>query len=111
MQRGYYGPKDPMRAPLFPLLCRNERNRTVLPVFEDAPAGLAAGRAAGMRAVALATAHTAAELGADVVVRDPSAVSVQVGDGIPAIGTNGWDRPVVSGMRPKSVRYSDAFDR
>ncbi len=47
-------------------------------VFEDAPAGLAAGRAAGMRTVALTTRHTAAELDADVVVRDLSAVSAQV---------------------------------
>lgn len=52
-------------------------------VFEDAPAGLAAGRAAGMTTVALTTTHTAAELDADVVVRDLSAVSVLVGaDGV-----------------------------
>lgn len=50
-------------------------------VFEDAPAGLAAGRAAGMTTVALTTTHTASELDADVVVRDLSAVSVLVGDG------------------------------
>ncbi|NLU66295.1 HAD family hydrolase [Streptomyces sp. HNM0574] len=47
-------------------------------VFEDAPAGLEAGRAAGMRTVALATTHTADELRADVVVDDLSAVSAQV---------------------------------
>jgi sugar-phosphatase len=47
-------------------------------VFEDAPAGLTAGRAAGMRTVALATTHERSELLADVVVRDLSAVSVQV---------------------------------
>ncbi|MEU9235418.1 HAD-IA family hydrolase [Streptomyces subrutilus] len=58
-------------------------------VFEDAPAGLAAGRAAGMRTVALTTTHTAAELDADVVVRDLSAVSVQVGAGGLTIGTAG----------------------
>ncbi|MEV5980503.1 HAD-IA family hydrolase [Streptomyces sp. NPDC052114] len=46
-------------------------------VFEDAPAGLAAGRAAGMRTVALTTTHTADELTADVVVKDLSAVSAQ----------------------------------
>jgi sugar-phosphatase len=40
-------------------------------VLEDAPAGVAAGRAAGMRVVGLATTHTSAELaGADVVVAD-----------------------------------------
>ncbi|MFC5803749.1 HAD-IA family hydrolase [Streptomyces formicae] len=46
-------------------------------VFEDAPAGLAAGRAAGMTTVALATTHDPAELDADIVVRDLSAVSAQ----------------------------------
>ncbi|WP_327322348.1 HAD family hydrolase [Streptomyces sp. NBC_01210] len=46
-------------------------------VFEDAPAGLTAGRAAGMRTVGLATTHQRSELVADVVVRDLSAVSVQ----------------------------------
>ncbi|MEU8778265.1 HAD-IA family hydrolase [Streptomyces sp. NPDC048606] len=47
-------------------------------VFEDAPAGLAAGRAAGMRTVALATTHPAEELDADVVLKDLSAVSALV---------------------------------
>ncbi|MGP4044439.1 HAD family hydrolase [Streptomyces sp. 2A115] len=47
-------------------------------VFEDAPAGLQAGRAAGMTTVALATTHEAAELDADVVVDDLSAVSALV---------------------------------
>ncbi|KOG64504.1 phosphatase [Streptomyces griseoflavus] len=46
-------------------------------VFEDAPAGLASGRAAGMTTVALTTTHRADELSADVVVGDLSAVSVQ----------------------------------
>lgn len=46
-------------------------------VFEDAPAGLTSGRAAGMTTVALTTTHTAPELSADVVVRDLSAVSAQ----------------------------------
>ncbi|MEE4424613.1 HAD-IA family hydrolase [Streptomyces bugieae] len=50
-------------------------------VFEDAPAGLAAGRAAGMTTVALTTTHPAAELLADVVVPDLSAVSAQATDG------------------------------
>ncbi|WP_042800653.1 HAD-IA family hydrolase [Streptomyces sp. C] len=50
-------------------------------VFEDAPAGLAAGRAAGMRTVALTTTHPAAELDADVVVRNLSAVSALVSEG------------------------------
>ncbi|MGY0022661.1 HAD family hydrolase [Streptomyces sp. cg35] len=44
-------------------------------VFEDAPAGLTAGRAGGMTTVALTTTHEAHELSADVVVKDLSAVS------------------------------------
>ncbi|MFJ8035899.1 MULTISPECIES: HAD family hydrolase [unclassified Streptomyces] len=47
-------------------------------VFEDAPAGLRAGRAAGMTTVALATTHPAQELDADLVVRDLSALSALV---------------------------------
>ncbi|WP_320777517.1 HAD family hydrolase [Streptomyces sp. CRN 30] len=47
-------------------------------VFEDAPAGLRAGRAAGMTTVALATTHRADELEADLVVEDLSALSVLV---------------------------------
>ncbi|MCQ4043493.1 HAD-IA family hydrolase [Streptantibioticus rubrisoli] len=50
-------------------------------VFEDAPAGLQAGRAAGMRTVALATTHDPAELDADVLVKDLSQVSAQVDGG------------------------------
>ncbi|MEU4895853.1 HAD-IA family hydrolase [Streptomyces sp. NPDC044780] len=50
-------------------------------VFEDAPAGLAAGRAAGMRTVALATTTDRSELAADIVVEDLSAVSARVIDG------------------------------
>ena len=46
-------------------------------VFEDAPLGLDSGRAAGMRTVALATTHARAELVADVVVDDLSAVSAR----------------------------------
>ncbi|MGW5621789.1 HAD family hydrolase [Streptomyces olivaceus] len=47
-------------------------------VFEDAPAGLQAGRAAGMRTVALATTHRPGELDADLVVTDLSALSALV---------------------------------
>ncbi|MGX1973352.1 HAD family hydrolase [Streptomyces kronopolitis] len=50
-------------------------------VFEDAPVGLTAGRAAGMVTVALATTHRAEELSADVVVPDLSAVSAQATNG------------------------------
>ncbi|CAL9393687.1 HAD family hydrolase [Streptomyces sp. enrichment culture] len=49
-------------------------------VFEDAPAGLQAGRAAGMRTVALATTHRPGELDADLVVTDLSALSALVTD-------------------------------
>ncbi|MEQ8142259.1 HAD family hydrolase [Streptomyces sp. OP7] len=49
-------------------------------VFEDAPAGLQAGRAAGMTTVALATTHRAGELTADLVVDDLSALSALVTD-------------------------------
>jgi sugar-phosphatase len=47
-------------------------------VLEDAPAGLAAGRAGGMTTVALTTTHEAHELTADVVVKDLSAVAALV---------------------------------
>ncbi|MDT7843971.1 HAD-IA family hydrolase [Streptomyces justiciae] len=50
-------------------------------VFEDAPAGLAAGRAAGMTTVALTTTHQAHELEADLVVENLSALSALVTDG------------------------------
>ncbi|MFD8227652.1 HAD-IA family hydrolase [Streptomyces massasporeus] len=49
-------------------------------VFEDAPAGLAAGRAAGMTTVALTTTHQAHELRADLVVENLSALSALVTD-------------------------------
>ncbi|MFD0553895.1 HAD family hydrolase [Streptomyces rectiviolaceus] len=58
-------------------------------VFEDAPAGLTAGRAAGMTTVALATTHTVGELVADVVVKDLSAVSAQATEGGVEITTEG----------------------
>ncbi|MCX5556257.1 HAD family hydrolase [Streptomyces sp. NBC_00038] len=47
-------------------------------VFEDAPAGLQAGRAAGMTTVALATTHQSHELDADLVVENLSALSALV---------------------------------
>ncbi|MFI7385722.1 HAD-IA family hydrolase [Streptomyces sp. NPDC049813] len=50
-------------------------------VFEDAPAGLAAGRAGGMTTVALTTTHPAHELTADVVVPDLSAVAALATEG------------------------------
>ncbi|MER5516388.1 HAD family hydrolase [Streptomyces sp. NPDC002763] len=56
-------------------------------VFEDAPAGLQAGRAAGMTTVALATTHQADELDADLVVPDLSALSALVTDHVVEIST------------------------
>ncbi|MFC9509057.1 HAD family hydrolase [Streptomyces sp. NPDC057002] len=47
-------------------------------VFEDAPAGLTAGRAAGMTTVALTTTHRAHELDADLTVENLSALSALV---------------------------------
>ncbi|QWB26755.1 MULTISPECIES: HAD family hydrolase [Streptomyces] len=47
-------------------------------VFEDAPAGLTAGRAAGMTTVALTTTHQAHELEADLIVENLSALSALV---------------------------------
>lgn len=52
-------------------------------VFEDAPAGLRAGRAAGMLTVALATTHRAGELDADLVVDDLAALrALATGGGV-----------------------------
>ncbi|MFF4488374.1 HAD family hydrolase [Streptomyces sp. NPDC001544] len=50
-------------------------------VFEDAPAGLQAGRAAGMTTVALTTTHQTHELVADLVVENLAALSALVTDG------------------------------
>ncbi|GGP74316.1 HAD-IA family hydrolase [Streptomyces abikoensis] len=47
-------------------------------VVEDSPAGLAAGRAAGMTTIALTTTHPAEKLEADVIVEDLTAVSAHV---------------------------------
>jgi sugar-phosphatase len=58
-------------------------------VFEDAPAGLAAGRAAGMTTVALATTQGAHELDADLVVKDLSALSALVEGGSVEVSTRG----------------------
>jgi sugar-phosphatase len=58
-------------------------------VFEDAPAGLRAGRAAGMTTVALTTTHQAHELTADLVVNDLSALSALVGAGGVEISVRG----------------------
>jgi sugar-phosphatase len=51
-------------------------------VFEDAPAGIEAARAAGMTAIGVATTYPAAKLSlADAVVRDLSQVRVHTNDG------------------------------
>ncbi|WP_419993496.1 HAD-IA family hydrolase [Streptomyces boninensis] len=52
-------------------------------VFEDAPVGLASGRAAGMTTVALTTTHRSDELDADVTVQDLSHVRAEeAGQGV-----------------------------
>ncbi|WP_380167931.1 HAD-IA family hydrolase [Jannaschia sp. R86511] len=52
-------------------------------VVEDAPAGLSAGRAAGMTTLAVTTTHSAAELDADRVVGDLAGVTMtRTGDGV-----------------------------
>lgn len=48
-------------------------------VFEDAPAGLAAARAAGASTVAVTTTHTADQLEADLIVPDLTAVHIERG--------------------------------
>ncbi|MFF4161196.1 HAD-IA family hydrolase [Streptomyces sp. NPDC001678] len=47
-------------------------------VVEDSPAGLAAGRAAGMTTIALTTTHAAEKLEADVTVEDLTALRAHV---------------------------------
>ncbi len=49
-------------------------------VIEDAPAGIAAGRAAGMTVWAVTTTHDAHELDADVVAADLSELTGRLGD-------------------------------
>jgi sugar-phosphatase len=50
-------------------------------VVEDSPAGISAGHAAGARVLAITTSHDPAELmGADVIVRDLSCLSVKLTD-------------------------------
>jgi|TARA_B110000090_G_scaffold199603_1_gene239694 beta-phosphoglucomutase len=46
-------------------------------VFEDALAGIEAGKAAGSKVIALATSHKRAELNADLVINDFSEIDVQ----------------------------------
>jgi sugar-phosphatase len=51
-------------------------------VIEDAPAGIAAARAAGMRVIGLASTYKAEKLSeADVVVKDFRELSVKTSDG------------------------------
>jgi sugar-phosphatase len=56
-------------------------------VVEDAPVGLAAGRAAGMRSIAVTTTHSARELAADAVV-----------EGLHRV----WATPVPGGLRVRA---------
>lgn len=63
--------------------------RTDIVVFEDAPSGVRAGKAAGFKVVGLITSHTiqqVKEAGADWIVKDLSSVSVkEVKDGVATI--------------------------
>lgn len=57
-----------------------ERPESTVLVFEDAPAGVRAGKAAGFKVCALATTHDVDQLreaGADWIVRDMRSVSVR----------------------------------
>ena len=49
-------------------------------VFEDAPAGLAAARAAGAGTIAVTTTHTADQLEADLIVTDLTSIRIEQGD-------------------------------
>jgi len=56
----------------------NERSDLV--VFEDAPSGIKAGKAAGFKVVGLATTHTLAQVkdaGADWIVQDMRSISIE----------------------------------
>lgn len=70
-------------------------------VFEDAPAGLRAGHAAGTATVASATTHQADEPAAGLVVEDLSALPVPVTDA--GTETSARDRATST-----AVRYSDS---
>ena len=59
---------------------RLQAEPTACVVLEDAPAGIAAGRAAGMTVIAFTTTHRAAELraaGADVILADPGELALR----------------------------------
>ena len=49
-------------------------------MIEDAPAGIAAARAAGMAVWGVTTTHEAHELDADVIAADLSELAVRLGD-------------------------------
>ena len=60
-----------------------KREKPSIVVFEDAPAGVESGKAAGFKVVALATSHTVDQLqraGADWIVRDMSSVTLKSWD-------------------------------
>jgi glycerol-1-phosphatase len=57
---------------------------SIMVVFEDAPSGVRAGKAAGFQVVGLATTHTAEQVkdaGADWIVKDLSSVSLKSFEG------------------------------
>lgn len=71
-------------------------------VFEDTPAGLEAGRAAGAKTVALATTFRPADLAADVVVRDFRSLELKsIEDGLRIIVREPLENPGFTGMAKK----------
>jgi sugar-phosphatase len=66
-------------------------------VFEDTPAGLKSGRAAGAITIGLVTTFPATELDADVVVRDFRSIQLRpIGDGqlsvcVTGLATTTWN--------------------
>jgi len=64
-------------------------------VFEDAPAGIEAARAAGMRSIAFPTTHLVEELnGSDICVENLEKLSIQVGDTLKiAVKESLWTAP------------------
>lgn len=66
------------------LPARDDLKPTSIIVFEDAPAGVESGKAAGFKVVALATSHTVEQLqaaGADWIVKDMSSIRLKGWDG------------------------------
>jgi sugar-phosphatase len=71
-------------------------------VFEDTPAGLEAGRAAGAKTIGLATTFRAADLAADVIIRDFKSIELKpAGEGLRVIVRNALEGARFAGMPKK----------